>query len=277
MTFAVPDADYVPEGPERAVAVAHAAQEVLSDIAHAKRHAGAVAAAQEAGNLERVRFNLVHCHNHVGGAITQQNSSISNLVQLDPRAGDELEKLRDTASPRAWQYAPPGAARGRTPAHLAQTVLVALTHSRQHVLSSQDAAGDPEQLAFELGHLTSHVEEAHSHQVKYTGAVAEFFPAVAAELAGLGAKADVGSIIGAPADSDRSGFALMMGFRCERCGEPVTPGAGTCGECDPASSRGYERGAEQARRRWRGDLMYGGDGGWSGLAAYNGSRGRGNY
>lgn len=285
----VPPEDYVQAGPERAVSVAHAAQEVLSDIAHASRHAGAVAVAQKAANQERIRFDLLHVQNHVGGAITQQNSSVSNLVQLDPRAGEELEKLRDTVTPARfcpapgcelrggdWEYAPPGPARGRTPAHLAQTVLVALTHARQHVVSSQGAAGDPEQLTFELAHLTSHVDEAHSHQVKYIGAVAEFFPAVAAELGALARTADVGGIIGAPAGGDRSGLALLAEARCGRCGAPAIPGAGTCDECGQASSRGYERGAAEVRKRWRADLMYddcGQDGGR--LAAWNSSRGRG--
>ena len=191
-SLTVPEADYVPPGPERAVSVAHAAQEVLSDIAHASRHADAAAAG---GNPERVKFNVLHVKNHVTGAIRQQNSSISNLIQLDPRAGEELEKLRDTA--RTWEYAPPGPARGRTPAHLAQTVLVALTHARQHVIAAQ-AAGDAQNLKFELGHLISHIAEALEHQRKYLGAVAEIFPPVAAELAALGKLADLGSAVKVP-------------------------------------------------------------------------------
>lgn len=240
----IPTEDYVPDGPERAVSVAHAGAEVLSDIAHADRHVGAVAAARKAASPERVRFNLLHAQRHVGGAITQQNSSISNLVQLDPRAGAELDKLRDTTSPeRSWQYAPPGPARGRTPAHLAQTVLVALTHSRQHVTACQNAK-DAEQLTFEMDHLTSHIQEALDHQLKYLGAIAEFFPAVAAELGALGAKADVGSILRAPADRAYAGLS-PLDFRCGGCGEPVTPG-------QPCDTCGDARGAvEKAREEWR--------------------------
>jgi len=219
--ISVPPADYVPAGPERAVAVAHAAQEVLSDIAHAKRHA---AAAASAGNPERVAFNLKHVENHIGGAIKQQNSSISNLVQLDQRAGAELAKLRDTTAralsalcpvpgcvtgARAWQYAPPGPARGRTPAHLAQTVLVALTHARQHVLSSQDAP-DADNLKFDLEHLISHVDEAIGHQRKYLGAVAEIFPDVAAELGALGELSDLGSTAKSPERSMSMDGQLLL-------------------------------------------------------------------
>jgi hypothetical protein len=188
----VPEADYVPPGPERPVAVAHASQEVGSEIAHASRHADAAAAA---ASPERVKFNLEHCAAHIRGGIAQQNSSISNLIQLDPRAGDELARLRDTASPArsSWQYAPPGPARGKTPAHLAQTVLVALSHARQHCSAAQ-AARDPENLDFDISHLRSHLDEALDHQRKYCGAIAEFFPAVAAELDALGKLSDLGKL-----------------------------------------------------------------------------------
>jgi len=242
------------------------------------RHAGAVAAAQKAGNPERVLFNLVHTARHTGGALTQQNSSISNLIQLDPRAGAELEKLRDTVSPRSsWQYAPPGPARGRTPSHLAQTVLVALTHSRNHCSAAQDAADDAEQLTFEVSHLTSHLDEAHSHQAKFIGAVAEFFPAVAAELGALAALADVGSIVKPAAAAGRSAALALTDFRCA-CGEPKVPG-GLCPECDPAAaSEAYQRGAAEVRKRWRAGLLYDDDGqgddGWR-RAAYAGTTARG--
>ena len=236
VTFAIPVEDFVPAGPERAVAVGHAAQEVLSDIAHASRHAGSVAAARKAASPERIRFALLHTANHIGGAIAQQNSSISNLVQLDPRAGDELAKLRDTASPRSsWEYAPPGPARHKTPAHLAQTVLVALTHCRQHVTACQDAK-NAENLSFDLEHLLSHIAESLSHQAKYIGAVAEIFPTVAAELRALGAIADVGGIIKVPA-ADRAFAGLSLAReRCDFCGElsPCVdldcPGSGACGQ-----------------------------------------------
>jgi hypothetical protein len=259
MSIPVPAADLVPAGPERAVSVAHAAQEVLSDIAHASRHAGAVAAARKAGNQERVRFNLLHVSNHVGGAIVQQNSSISNLVQLDPKSGAELARLRDTAGRSSWQYAPPGPARHKTPAHLASTVLVALTHSREHVVACQQAPDD-ENLAFDLEHLTKHIEEAHSHQRKYVGAVSEFFPAVAAELAALGALADTGRGVPAGARS-----ALLD--RCDTCGEPKVPGRpcddeqcpGSAGDPDPgerARDRAYERTMAEfaALSRWEGPV-----------------------
>ena len=92
--FPIAPADYVPPGgTDRAVAVAHAAQSVLSNVAHASRHADAAAAA---GTAEHKMFNVTHCHNHVGRALQEQDSSISNLVQLDPRAGAELE---DSATP----------------------------------------------------------------------------------------------------------------------------------------------------------------------------------
>ena len=239
----IPADDYVPVGPERAVSVAHAAQEVLSDIAHAKRHAAAVSG----GNPERVAFNLLHVANHTTGAIKQQNSSISNLVQLDPRAGAELARLRDTTRSLdslcpvpgceirggdGWQYAPPGPARGKTPAHLAQTVLVALTHSRQHVQAAQDAK-DAENLAFDLQHLASHVDEAHSHQVKYIGAIREIFNAVDAELGALGELADVGATGKAP-ERSMAGQLTLAQERCGSCGELT--GGGICIECGDGDS-----------------------------------------
>ena len=41
----VPEVDIVPPGPERPVAVAHGAQSVLSQLAHATRHTAAARAA----------------------------------------------------------------------------------------------------------------------------------------------------------------------------------------------------------------------------------------
>ena len=277
--FPVPPADYVPAGgPARAVATAHAAQEVLSDIAHARRHAGAVAAS---GSPELVRFNESHCHDHIAGAITQQNSSISNLVQLDPRAGAELMKLRDTAgrslpslcpvpgcvlcevsrSGKSWQYAPPGPAREKTPGHLAQTVLVALMHARQHVLACQDAP-DAENLSFDLSHLISHLDESHNHQRKYIGAVAEIFPAVAAELGALGKLADVGPVLSGGPPADRA-FAGLPDYRrrdrCDSCGEQT--GGSACIECGlDGSGNAYQRAHDQLAAqyatgsRWEGPL-----------------------
>ena len=196
------------------MAVAHAAQEVLSDMAHASRHADAAAAS--VANPERLKFNLHHVQNHVGGALTQQNSSISNLIQLDPRAGDELAKLRDTAGPApsrtaatGWQYAPPGPARGRTPAHLAESVLFHLTHARAHVIAAQ-AAPDPDNLAFEMGHLRKHVQESLDHQQKFIGAIREIFQPVRAELDALGKLADLGSTAKVPERSMPADGRLLL-------------------------------------------------------------------
>ena len=239
----VPPEDYVPDGPERAVAVAHAGAEVLSDIAHADRHAGAVAAARKAASPERVRFNLLHAQRHVSGAITQQNSSIRTWSSST--RGQAPSWISSATQPARSGHGSTrrGPARGRTPAHLAQTVLVALTHSRQHVTACQEAK-DAEQLTFEMDHLTSHTQEALDHQLKYLGAIAEFFPAVAAELGALGAKADVGSILRAPADRAYAGLS-PLDFRCGGCGEPVTPG-------QPCDTCGDARGAvEKAREEWR--------------------------
>ncbi len=208
----VSPADRVPPGITRAVSVAHGAQSVLSQLAHASRHAGAAAAA--AGHPEAVTFNLQHCANHTERGIAEQNSSIACLVQFSPQAGAELGRLRDTTTRSwcpvpgcevrdgggDWEYAPPGPARGRTPAHLAQTVLVALTHCRAHVRAAQEAP-DAENFAFEVQHLRNHVDEAYSHHRKYIGALTEFYPPVAAELAALGKLADLDSAVQTPARS----------------------------------------------------------------------------
>ena len=209
-------------------------------------------------------FNLHHVDAHVRKALAAQNSSISCLVQFDPRAGDELEKLRDTAAracpvpscvmreirgrKNGWQYAPPGGARGRTPAHLAQTVLVALTHARQHAASAI-AATDPENLQFEFGHLHSHVQEALDHHRKYIGAIREFFPPVAAELAALGKMADLGSTAAIPERSVQAYEETRDRLRYE---DPEwETRIEEIGELDPVS-----RAREAATRRMHADLLY---------------------
>ena len=86
---------------------------------------------------------------------------------------------------------------------------MALIHARAHA-SSALAAPDAENLTFELEHLTSHIREALEHQRKYVGAIAEIFPAVAAELTALARLADLGAAAGTAQRSAASDGRVLL-------------------------------------------------------------------
>jgi hypothetical protein len=244
------DPDYVPPGgDERAVAVAHSVQSVLGNIAHAMRHAGAAAASPR-----HRKFNLRHAHDHLSLALSEQDSNIANLVQFDPEAGEELKRLRGTRS--SWEYAPDGPARHRTPIHLADSVRFHLIHAHEHAGRALEAT-DPESEAFEVGHL-SHIQEAYSHHRKYEGALTEFSPAVAAELAALGELADLGtpSRTAATGPERSMNGRLLLDLRCPDCGGPRTPGGlctEGCGRSADAGQRTRDRAFAELTAEMRGD------------------------
>jgi hypothetical protein len=79
---------------------------------------------------------------------------------------------------------PAGPDRARTVAHLADTVLSALGHATRHLAAAQTAP-DRASAEFNLAHAAHHTRQAVDHQGKLVAALAQYHPAVAAELAKL--------------------------------------------------------------------------------------------
>lgn len=253
MTAPEPD-DTPPADYQRTLA--HISDNVLSNQAHAVRHA---VAARNAADRASRGFNLLHLEHHVRAAQGHQRTTISILRAWSPEIRAELDKLTAAADPDPARSLPvpepeavPEPQRPATLGHLASTVLVNQGHVLVHAVSALQAP-DQKSRMFALDHCDSHLAGAVEHERKFISALCAWFPEIRDELGKLTDLTSPASR--SPVDAGRSVGGVMVEPRCDGCGALEIPGV-PCLECG-RSADAYERAAGELRERFAANSVNG--------------------